>query len=219
MRILRSDLQQALLTAIEKAGIKVVYDSRLVSVEDDSSKDKITAVFANGSSVSGDFIIGCDGVRSAVRTAYVEPGRIALYSGAAGAYSIVDKGALTVPVHFQDSGLNLSRHGTVLTSFVDPERTKIYIAAVMQVEEQESKMEWRARGSDHDAIVKEIHRRYDDSAIPCLPQMVNQLKDLFLFPVFQLGPGGKWTRGRAVLLGDAAHAVSGDGPMAIFDRG
>ena len=208
LRMLRKDLQQSLLAAVEQAGITINYGSKLDSIHDDCTTAKVTAIFSNGNSAQADFVVGCDGIHSAVRSKFVEPDRTPIYTGAAGAYSTMDLQSVKSAVHFQDTALNMNRYGTILTTFVDQERTKLYLAAVMETKVQVSDA-WRAEGSDHRAVLQEIHRRYDESSIPCILEMVNQLddEDMFLYPIFKLGPAGRWSRGRTILLGDAAHAV------------
>ena len=207
-RVLRADLKQSLLDAVNKNGIELVYNSQLVSIEEDTSMNIIRAIFSNGTTAEADFLVGCDGVHSTVRSAYVEPDCKPIYTGAAGAYSIIATDIIKSPLHFQDTGLNMSRHGTILTTFIDETRSRLYIGAVMETPSLETKDEWRAKGQEHDEIIREIHRRYDDSSIPSVPEMISQMSDLILYPIFTLPPNGKWSRGRAVLIGDAAHAVS-----------
>lgn len=206
LRMLRKDLQNSLLAAVENAGIITNYGSKLASLRDDVTKDKITAEFENGDSVQADFIVGCDGIHSAVRSKYVEPARKPIYTDTAGTYSVVNLESIKSAVHFQDTALNMSRYGSILTSFIDPARTRVYLAAVMETKAQVSET-GRAQGSDHTAILDDLHRRYDNSSIPCIPHLINQLNDLFLYPIFKLSPAGQWSRGKAMLIGDAAHAV------------
>ena len=218
LRMLRKDLQESLLAAVKLAGIAIHYNAKLDSVDEDSTTNKITTIFSNGESTQADFVVGCDGIHSAVRSKFVEPDRIPIYTGAAGVYSTMDLESVKSSVHFNDTALNMSRYGTILTTFVDPPRTKLYLAAVMETNAQSTES-WRARGSDRKAVLEEIHRRYDESSIPCITEMVGQLddKEILLYPIFKLGPVGRWTRGRSVLVGDAAHAV--DSPTLIERSG
>lgn len=205
LRILREELLQALLRAVGKKGISVVYDSKLMSIKNESGDPKVTAVFANGKEVRTDFILGCDGVHSVVRTQYVDPSRLSIYTDVAVAYSIVDGNG--IKVHFQQTSMNSGRFGSLLTSYVDPDRTKIYLGAVMETPEQNDKQGWKVRGSDRQKTLDEIDRRYSDSAIPCINELVKRVDDFIFYPVYNLGPGGNWSRGRVLLLGDAAHGV------------
>jgi 2-polyprenyl-6-methoxyphenol hydroxylase-like FAD-dependent oxidoreductase len=54
-----------------------------------------------------------------------------------------------------------------------------------------------------------ILRRFENSALPNLKNLVNDIDEWFLYPVYLLPPDGKWSIDRVMLLGDAAHAVSG----------
>ena len=207
-RVLRKNLQDELLKAVDAAGIKVTYGSKLVAMVEDVENNKIRAKFSNGTSASAEFVIGCDGVHSAVRTVYVEPERAATYTGVASAYAFVPTSSIKSPVHFAATALNMSRSGSMLTSFHDQEKSSVYLAAVMQLPGQDSKESWKARGADKDSTLQEIHRRYRDSAFPCIPEMIDQVTEFVFYPVFALSAGGKWSRGNALLIGDAAHTVS-----------
>ncbi|KAH6663022.1 hypothetical protein B0J14DRAFT_662385 [Halenospora varia] len=218
LRILREELLQSLLSAATKKGISVVYDSKLVSIKDDAGEAKVAAIFANGNEVSADLILGCDGVHSAVRTEYVEPKRVPIYTDVAVAYSVIDGNG--IKTHFQSTSMNSGRFGSLLASYVDPDRTKIYISGVMSSPEENGKQGWKARGTDHQKTMAEIERRYKNSAIPCVDELVKRVKEYIFYPVYKLGPHGSWSRGRILLLGDAAHGMPPQGEstgLAIED--
>jgi salicylate hydroxylase len=206
LRILREELLKALLLAVKKQGIVVRYGFKLTSIEDESGDSKAAACFENGEKAQADFVLGCDGIHSAVRTQYVEPDRPSTYTNVAVAYSIVDGTGLKA--HFDQSSMNTGRFGALLASYVDPDRTKIYIGAAMETPEEKDKQGWKARGNDRQKTLDEIERRYKDTAIPCVNELVKRADEFLFYPVYTLGPGGKWSRGRVLLLGDAAHGVS-----------
>ena len=205
-RVERRILQKGLLNAVEKAAVKVVYGAKLVGIEE-LEGDKLRVRFENGTSAEADFVVGCDGMYSAVRMSYVEPERKLLYTGVCTAYSIVEKEGIQSEIHFQQTAVNVSRFGALMTSYTDPERTNVYLAAVMETQEQGSKEGWKARGLDRERTLKEVQRRYTGSAFPCLPELIAKVKDWIFYPVCLLGPGGKWSRERVVIIGDAAHGV------------
>ena len=41
-----------------------------------------------------------------------------------------------------------------------------------------------------------------------LDELIERTREWLLYPVYKLPPGGRWVKGRTILLGDAAHAVS-----------
>lgn len=212
LRVLRESLLRGLLDAVRKAGIEVVYGSKLTSIVDHDDGD-VVAVFENGTSAKGDFIIGCDGTYSATRMKYVEPERTPIFTDAASAYAIVDGQNLKSPVHFESTAVNSGQYGALLSSYVDPDKTSIFLSAVMETEERDSKEGWRARGLEHEKTVVEIKRRFSNSAFPCLQELLERVKEYIYYPTYKLGPGGNWSRANVLLLGDAAHGVC---RMAFF---
>jgi salicylate hydroxylase len=207
LRIMRENLQEALLEAVKVAGIVVQYGSKLSSVEDVADSPKITAVFSNGNRAEAVFIMGCDGVHSVVRTSYVEPGRCSTFSGVAAAYAVVDADGVP-PLHFQTTAATSRRFGTLLTSFIEEDRKKIFLTATMTAIEKKDKWEWKTRGEDTKATMEEVRRRYQDSVLPCIMPLVDKVDEFVFCPVYTLGSGGIWSKGRVLLLGDAAHCVS-----------
>lgn len=208
LRAERSQLLKGLLSAVEKAKVQVTYGSKLVSVQDPGGSEPVTVGFENGSSAQGDFVVGCDGMYSAVRLRYVEPEQIPIYTGQATAYTIVDVSDMESPLHFQQTSMNSGQFGALLASYTDPERKRVYLGSVMETAEQASKEGWKARGADYEATAREIKRRYGGCAIPCIPQLLEKVEDYIFYPVYRLAPEGIWSRGKVILLGDAAHGVS-----------
>jgi salicylate hydroxylase len=207
LRVVREKLLKGLLDAVKKASVEVIYGSKLVSIVDHDGGD-VEAVFENNTSAKANFILGCDGTYSATRLKYVEPERVPIFTDAASAYAIVDAQDLKSPVHFQQTAVNTGKYGSLVSSYVDPDHALVYLTAVMQTEERNSKEGWKARGLDHEKTVGEINRRFSNAAFPCLPELLGRVKEYTYYPVYKLGPEGKWSRGKVMLLGDAAHAVS-----------
>lgn len=63
--IRRADLYRALQYQARQRGITVEYGKKLVDAR--LHPDGVTALFADGSQALGDFLVGCDGLRSATR--------------------------------------------------------------------------------------------------------------------------------------------------------
>lgn len=206
LRVGRSELQALMLRAAVEAGAEVRNKKKLVEVEE---KDElIIARFEDGDEAVGDLLLGCDGIYSAVRAKYVEPSRSPIYTSISSAYGFVPVTKITVPIHFQEAALNMSHQGSLLTTYCDNEKTTIYLAAVMEVKEQSGQDGWRARGKVADEARSDLLKRFEARNILSIAEMTNGIDELYFYPVFTLSNGGQWFKGRAILLGDAAHAVS-----------
>lgn len=194
---------------------KIVYNARLTSLVATSSKSVEATFTVAGTSVTheADLVLGCDGIHSAVRTLFIEPERKEIYSGVATAYGIVSISPEERPnLPFESTAVFASRRGSLLMSYANPEKTDLYLAAVMETQEVSSREGWKAKGSDQDAVRKEIFERFCSSGPLAgkLTKVVEKLDDWFLYPVYKLPPKGVWTKERVILLGDAAHAVCYD---------
>lgn len=139
---------------------------------------------------------------------YVDPERKPIYTGIASAYTIVDGSDIKSPIHFKSTCLNSGRWGSLLTTYCNSDKTEIYLASVMEAPEQDSKEGWKSRGKDNDETVKDIKRRYGEAVFPCIPELIEKVHAYNFYPCYRLEPGGKWSRGRVLILGDAAHGVS-----------
>jgi salicylate hydroxylase len=205
LRIGRTDLQQLMLSTVAEAGIQVQYNKKLTDIEE--TDNSVTAIFEDGTSASADILLGCDGIHSTVRTKFVEPSRSPNYTGVSSAYGIIPSSSITEPIHFSVTGLNISRNGSLLTSYCNPAKTSIFLAAVIRTDVSE-RDGWRARGKVAKDALRDLLRRFESAKFPCVMQMTNAIDELYFYPVFTLNNGGIWSRGRALLIGDAAHAVS-----------
>jgi salicylate hydroxylase len=210
-RVMRKDLLEGMLETLQErmrdSGVgQVIYGKKAVALTEKGTQVEIT--FEDGTTAMGDMVLGCDGIHSVTRTAFVEPERTPEYSGIAAAYGIASAENLTLPLHFDTSGVNSSRQGSLLTSFCDADRKKMYVAAVMETEEQFSREGWKAKGEDQEHVRKDIMNRFEGGVFPVVEELIEKTEDWFLYPVYKLSPKGRWCKGRVMLLGDAAHAVS-----------
>lgn len=202
-RIMRSDLMQAMLAVAETMHIRIEYGKKVIGFEE--TPQSVIVSFDDGTATTGDLVLGCDGIHSAIRT-QIEPDRKPRYSGISSAYGFVEaKGQM----FFNDTALAMSRSGAILTTYYDDKREKIFLAALMESKAEISKDGWKARGEDKEAIRQNILQRFENSALPNMRDLVRNANEWCLYPVYLLPPGGKWFTERVMLLGDSAHAVSG----------
>ncbi|CAG8300531.1 unnamed protein product [Penicillium salamii] len=212
-RVMRIVLSVAMLTVVERAkNIEIVFGKKVVGGEE--LEDRSVLHFQDGTEASGDLVIGCDGVHSAVRTQFVDVGRPAEYTGLSFLQATVDTNTLSSPIHFKSSSLNISRHGSILASYCDRDGDQIFAAAIVQFSQDalsryrlEPGQDWATQHRIRCALREEIRDRFGKTSLPCIREMIHSKADWMLYPVYQVRPGGRWCMNRTILLGDAAHAM------------
>lgn len=96
-----------------------------------------------------------------------------------------------------------------MCSYFEPSRRQQFVGGVMEVADVGSRGGWKVKGENQEAIKRDLLERFASEKMPVNETILNGVTDWTLYPVFALPEGGKWIseRGRAILLGDAAHAV------------
>lgn len=212
-RVTRIALLLAMIATVEKAhNVELEFGKRVVGGEEKGNKVMIH--FADGSMAMGDLALGCDGVHSPTRTRIVDIGRRSEYTGISFLQTTIRSADLKSHIHFHTSALNISRYGSMLTSYCDRDREELFVAAIIEYDEDlvkqnrlEYGQEWRAQHAIKMGLREEVRDRFSKSAFDCVREIVQLPTDWFLYPVYQVPPGGKWYSERILLLGDAAHAV------------
>jgi salicylate hydroxylase len=224
LRITRGEALKGVLAAIEKQpNISLVCGKKTVNIREDEKGVELT--FEDGEKVAGDILIGCDGIHSVARLKHVEPERKAMYSGICNAFGFAPRRTLDKedfePVHFETSGMNFGQRGILLTSFHNSAMDSIYVGALMQVPEIESRDGWKAAGADAEKTRANMKERYAGAALPLIQNLLEDVRDLYLWPVFTLSKGGKWATDRVMLIGDSAHAMppQGESTGIVFEDG
>lgn len=209
-RVMRYDLLQAMLRVVGRlANVEIKYAKKVVAVNEGVGSAGVEVRFEDGTVDSGDIVLGCDGIHSAVRTLAIEPDRNPSYSGIAAAYGFVEAKDVigNEGTFFNQTGLVMSRYGSTLTTFCDKEHKMLYVVILMPMKEQGSKEGWKTIGKNQEMVQTEAKRRARHSVIPGFQGMVGGVQDWTLYPVYILPPNGHWFTERVLLLGDAAHAV------------
>jgi salicylate hydroxylase len=176
--------------------------------------DQAVATFANGKSFECDLIVGADGVRSVVRDALWGP-EPAHYTGHMCWRALVDVDHHPLPFASPDASFWLGPKGHVVTYYVKGGR-QLNVVAITENKEwvEES---WSVKSTQQalldafpgwHANITELYRRADPDGI-------------YKWGLFDRDPMQRWSRGRATLLGDAAHPMlpflSQGAAMAIED--
>jgi FAD-dependent urate hydroxylase len=189
----RTDLQQMMLTAFGEADVRM--GMRCVEVKQDA--DSATAIFEDGSTITGDLIIGADGIRSVVRE-YLNGGKVEpRYAGYVNWNGIVeaspDLAESDVWVIYVGEGKRASMMpigGNRFYFFMGcpkPKGTKVESKDI-RAELQETFVGWAQP-------VQNLIEKLD-------PEQVNRLE------ISDIDPLPHLVKGRIALVGDSAHATT-----------
>lgn len=188
----RADLQAALAEQLGRE--QIVLGAACVGFTQDASG--VTARFADGREVRGDYLIGADGLNSAVRTQLLGPQkpRYAGYTAWRGV-GVIDRPE--VPVG--KSLLVLGRGSQCGFLPIGGGRTYWFATANVQAGWTDGK------GGAKAALLK----RFADWYTP-IPAVIDATPDEAILrnDIFDRNPVTRWTDGRVTLLGDAAHPTT-----------
>ncbi|MEU9338551.1 FAD-dependent monooxygenase [Streptomyces sp. NPDC048290] len=195
----RTDLGAALLAEAVRRGVPVRHGARLVRVEE--GPDGVTAHFADGSTATGDLLLGADGLHSAVRAAVAPDAR----PGYAGQRVFYGSTTGAAPLGASDC-ITMVRGGATAFGCATSPRGETF---------------WFARVSDGPLSAAEIAKGTADDwrdllvpllradAAPGAADIVAATGErLMVTNAMELPLGLPWCAGRVLLLGDAAHAAS-----------
>jgi 2-polyprenyl-6-methoxyphenol hydroxylase-like FAD-dependent oxidoreductase len=210
--------------------LRVVFGARIQSIEESGEADGEGSVrirFTRHSNhtpdqVTGDILLGCDGIHSQVRRTLVDPERSKSYSGKCVANGYAKVSRSQVAGWARGDGHQLLRDTTMvsrgghslLISHYQPDDEHVYVAAVLPRPEPAADSDgstrtgWATATADRASLKADIADTFAGGPLrQSLKELVDMCEEWNFFPVYMLPPGGMWVQGRVLLLGDAAHAV------------
>ncbi|MDX2221897.1 MAG: FAD-dependent monooxygenase [Rhodospirillaceae bacterium] len=198
-QIHRADLHDGLAAAVranDPGAIRLGHAFKGVT----QTASGVTAHFVNGAAVSGDVLIGCDGVRSAVRAALFGA-EAPTFTGQVAFRGLVDAAPirhLLVPTR---SAVSIGP-GRIFTRYFVRHGALVNFVGIARTDK------WQEEGWSIPATVEEMLSVYGDFH----EHVTGIIKStppgrLFKWALFGRDPIDRWTVGRVSLLGDAAHPM------------
>lgn len=194
----RADLHEALASVVPSEIIHL--NKKLVGL--DQAGSQVTLRFEDGTSASADAVVGADGVHSVVRDIVVGPdapihrGRIA--------YRAVFPAKLM-------GGFDIGRSRTkwwgtdrhIVIYYTNKAKGEVYfVTSVPEPTEWLTRESWSAMGD-----VKELRAAYEGFHQD-VRNVLNACPDCHKWAILEREPLRRWSDGRVVLLGDAAHPMT-----------
>lgn len=202
--ISRSVLQRLLYEKAIASGISIMFNKKLSDIKQDT--DYVTAIFEDGSHARGSLLIGADGIHSAVRKVIFNDQYKEVYTGFYGAGGIA-------PKQSPGNGISASDDNTMTFTFglkgffghgPMNEHEMLWWCTVEAGEEEVKQKfstmldrEWKTMITDD----------YSDFCKPA-PQLIANSDKLVKTMIYDMPGIPEWHKGRVLLIGDAAHAVS-----------
>ena len=193
----RADLQRVLSDAHGGAGLHLGH--RLVDLVDRG--DSIRLEFADGRSAVADLVVGADGVRSAVRH-FVTGGEDAIYSGTSAFRGIVPVEKLPSLPDAQAIQFWMGPDAHLLHYAIGARGEDVNFFAVTEGPATWPHADKWVTGAEPGEAVANFEGWH-----PAVTEMVAAGWVTARWGLFTVRPLLRWSRGRAVLLGDAAHAM------------
>ncbi len=197
LHVHRADLVEALGGALQdRQPGAVQLDRRVVSYTQDETK--VFAHLDTGESISGDLLVGADGIHSAIRGQMMGPDR-PRYTGHVAWRAVVPVSELgaDAPPETACVWVGAKRHAVTYRL-----RRGSVANLVAVVESKEAPVEsWTATGGREQAL--EDFNRWS----PVIRTMLEKAAVLNRWALYDRMPLDTWSDGRAVLLGDACHPM------------
>ncbi len=197
LHIHRADLVSALADALEtRAPDAVRLGQSVVSYDQDTSG--VTAHLSNGTSLSGDVLIGADGIHSVVRTTMLGPDK-PTFTGNVAWRAVVPVDRLGSDAPNPVAGAWMGRGKHAVTYLLRRGELANFVGVVER--DDWTKESWNERGTREDALSD------FDGWHPTITRLIEEADALYRWALFDRPPLPRWTDGRVALLGDAAHPM------------
>ena len=200
INLLRSRLHQVLREGAEDQRIKMAFGKKLAGLS--TSEQGVVATFADGTTVEGSFLVGCDGVYSRTRQLINPDAPSPHYTGLISTGGFAQHSSFPPTpdtMHFVFGkraffGYHISSSGELYWFVNFPQKEAPARGDLDMLVSQE----WQARMLD-----------LFQGDLPLISEMIRATESAIIgYPIYDIAMQPLWQKGPVVLVGDAIHAVS-----------
>ncbi|KJC56854.1 monooxygenase [Bradyrhizobium sp. LTSPM299] len=200
----RATLSETLIDKAWSASVGVFFEKRLVKIEDRGDQPVI-ATFADGSTAEGDFVIGADGVHSAVRQHVVPDGPTPFDTGLIGFGGFVPRAVFANRPIGQRLETTFGQSGFFGYGFCSPDPDDGAMWWSTQPSHGMTAAAYRMMSQDAlKQHLRDFHAGWHDP----IPDIIEAAENIVVTDTLDVATLPTWSRKRTLLIGDAAHATS-----------
>ena len=200
----RATLNEVVIDRAWCAGVELYFDKRLASIEDRADRP-VVATFTDGSTAEGDFLIGADGVHSLVRQHVVPNGPRPFDTGLLSFGGFVRRELLQAAGIGPRVEATFGRAGFFGYGYCSPDAE--HGAMWWSTQPSNGRDAATFRAMDPRALKQHLHDFHAGWHDP-IPQIIEAAENIVVTDTLDVASLPTWSRGRTVLIGDAAHATS-----------
>ncbi|MBR1232259.1 NAD(P)/FAD-dependent oxidoreductase [Bradyrhizobium sp. AUGA SZCCT0182] len=200
----RATLNELLVNKAWCANVELRFEKRLVGIEDRADQP-VVAHFSDGSFAEGDFVIGADGVHSAVRGHVIPDGPKPFDTGLIGFGGFVPRAVIENSPIGQRVVTTFGQSGFFGYGFCSSDPNDGLMWWSTQPAHGASAATFRAMSQDQlRQHLRKFHAGWHDPIL----QIIDAAENIVVTDTLDVATLPTWSRQRTLLIGDAAHATS-----------